>query len=76
MSQHPENEWIEHHGHICPVHVETLVMYKLRHGWTSDGPVKAGYLRWDKGRTPESAAERSHGVGLSDIIAYRVVSAS
>jgi hypothetical protein len=73
MGQQTENEWIEHDGHICPVCVDTLVMYKVRSGWTSDGPVKAGLLRWDKGRCLEAAADRSHGVGLSDIVAFRIV---
>jgi len=61
--------FVPHDGHICPVEVEQYVDYITRDGWRSDGPVLAGLLRWDKGRTPESAADES--LRRRDIIAYR-----
>ncbi|WP_258191375.1 hypothetical protein [Sphingomonas sp. PP-CE-3G-477] len=42
-------------------------MTRLRNGWLSSGPAKAGYHRWDHGRTPESPLR------ANDIVAYRVV---
>ncbi len=63
--------WREHDGWICPVDPETSVFVMLRFGWVSDAPTRAGGLRWDKGRTPESAADAS--LRRNDIIAYRIV---
>jgi len=62
--------WIAHDGGICPVHVDDFVTYKLRMGWVSDSPVEAGFLRWDWGRTPESASDPS--LRRNDIIAYKL----
>jgi hypothetical protein len=61
--------WIEHDGGICPVEFDQFVLCRLRNGWVSDGPALAGYLRWDHGRTPESAADPS--LRRNDIIAYK-----
>lgn len=62
--------WTAHDGGICPVHPDEYVSYLLRCGWISDAPVRAGVLRWDHGRTPESAADES--LRRNDIIGYRL----
>lgn len=66
-----EDGWIEWGGDICPVHVETPIIVRLRNGWVSSGTAVAGYHRWDHGRTPESAADAS--LRNNDIVAYRIV---
>ncbi|PTQ64486.1 hypothetical protein C8J45_103336 [Sphingomonas sp. PP-CE-3G-477] len=59
--------WVNWTGGICPVPTDTMIMTRLRNGWLSSGPAKAGYHRWDHGRTPESPLR------ANDIVAYRVV---
>lgn len=61
--------WVEWTGGICPVDVDAMIVTKLRGGWVSDGPAKAGLHRWDHGRTPDSPLH------ANDIVAYRVVNA-
>jgi hypothetical protein len=70
-----EPEWIEWTGGVCPVDPHTEIEYRLRRFTDDDPPYrcKAGFCRWDHGRSPESSADRNHGAGLSDIIAYRVL---
>lgn len=64
-------EWIEWNGGVCPVNCDA-VDYKIR--CLPDEVFRAAplNLRWDHGRTPESAADAS--LRRNDIIAYRVVS--
>lgn len=69
MTALPEG-FVPHDGHICPVETWQMVDYITADGWESQGPVPAGILRWDKGRTPESAADA--GLRRRDIIAYRL----
>lgn len=62
------SEWKPWNGGICPVDVETEVFYLIRNSAVKAlGPAKAGLLRWDHGRTPDSP-NRSN-----DIICYRSI---
>lgn len=61
--------WVEHDGHILPVWGNTKVTVMLRMGHISNEPMEACFYRWDKGRTPESAADES--LRRNDIIAYK-----
>jgi hypothetical protein len=65
--------WIKWDGGICPVDPQLEVTYRLRYFRPDDppplGPCPAGMLRWDHGRTPESAADAL--MRRNDIIAYR-----
>lgn len=65
-------EWLPWSGGICPVDLQTVVEYRLRLQGADDTPLVsvAGYLRWDHGRTPESAADAS--LRRNDIVAYRI----
>lgn len=69
--------WRSWDGGICPVDSFTRVEYRLRFsgpdrpsGPTGDLAAMAGGLRWDHGRTPESAADAS--LRRNDIVAYRI----
>lgn len=68
-------EWLPWSGGICPVDPLSMVEYRLRYRGpdqpTGDEDLvsMAGYLRWDHGRTPESAADESKR--RNDIVAYR-----
>jgi len=68
-SNNTMQEWVEWSGGICPVDTEAMIMTRLRNGWLSQGPAKAGLHRWDHGRTPNSPLR------ANDIVAYRVVAA-
>lgn len=59
-------------GGVCPVDPSTFVEYRLRFQTTDGMPLvsAAGNLRWDHGRTPESAANAS--LRRNDIVAYRI----
>lgn len=72
MAQH-NADWIEWAGGICPVDTDTMIEYRIRFGPDDAFSCKAGFCRWDHGRTPESAADESRR--RNDIIAYRVVPA-
>ena len=62
--------WIEWSGGECPVPIDTRVQYRLRsYPKAAVLSAKAGGLRWDHGRTPESAADSLRN---NDIIAYRI----
>lgn len=74
MSGHVRSDgWIEWAGGVCPVATDTEIEYRLRWFTADEAPYrcKAGYCRWDHGRTPEAAHDVSER--QSDIIAYRVI---
>lgn len=62
--------WRTWTGGICPVDPHVKVEYRLRNTsepWSMIA--EAGQLRWDHGRTPESASDAS--LRRNDIVAYR-----
>ena len=63
-----DRAWHSHTGSTCPVEHDARVYVRLRNGWESDGAARAGELRWDRGRTPDSAADKS--LRANDIISY------
>lgn len=78
MPEYTEREggWLPWSGGACPVHTSERVEYRLRFngpdrpsGPTGELSALAGGLRWDHGRTPESAADAS--LRRNDIVAYR-----
>ncbi len=64
--------WLPWSGGVCPVDVHTVVEYRLRFQVADGMPLvsAAGNLRWDHGRTPESAANAS--LRRNDIVVYRI----
>jgi hypothetical protein len=72
MGQQSENEWIEWAGGECPVPVGSTVQYRTRAGFESGVVVVPEWYA----RSSVWAHDPPHYDPDTDIIAYRVVSAS
>jgi len=64
--------WMPWRGSICSVDPLSVVEYRLRLKRSGDTPLvsTAGNLRWDHGRSPESAADAN--LSRNVIVVYRI----